>query len=58
MCTDRAARGMDFDASPVDHNILFDFPKDHAEYVRRMGRMARARRAGASTVFASGGNYP
>ncbi|KAL7456482.1 hypothetical protein ACHAWC_007978, partial [Mediolabrus comicus] len=32
VCTDRAARGIDFDASPIDHVLLFDFPKDPAEY--------------------------
>jgi ATP-dependent RNA helicase DDX18/HAS1 len=34
VCTDRAARGVDFDAAPVDHVILFDFPSDPADYVR------------------------
>jgi ATP-dependent RNA helicase DDX18/HAS1 len=58
VCTDRAARGIDFDASPVDHVILFDFPKDPAEYVRRVGRTARAGRDGASTVFAYGWQLP
>jgi superfamily II DNA/RNA helicase len=27
ICTDRAARGVDFDAAPVDHVVIFDFPK-------------------------------
>ena len=54
VCTDRAARGVDFDSAPVDHVILFDFPKDPAEYVRRVGRTARAGRVGTSTVFAYG----
>lgn len=58
VCTDRAARGVDFDAAPVDHVILFDFPKDPAEYVRRVGRTARAGRNGASTVFAYGWQLP
>ncbi|CAJ1950762.1 unnamed protein product [Cylindrotheca closterium] len=58
VCTDRAARGVDFDASPVDHVVIFDFPKDPAEYVRRVGRTARAGRAGASTVFAFGWQLP
>lgn len=30
VCTDRAGRGVDFDSAPVDHVILFDFPKDPA----------------------------
>ena len=46
VCTDRAARGVDFESNLVDHVILFDFPKDPAEYVRHVGRTARA---GAST---------
>lgn len=58
ICTDRAARGVDFDAAPVDHVILFDFPKDPAEYVRRVGRTARAGRTGTSTVFAYGWQLP
>jgi ATP-dependent RNA helicase DDX18/HAS1 len=58
VCTDRAARGVDFEAAPVDHVILFDFPKDPAEYVRRVGRTARAGRTGTSTVFAYGWQLP
>ncbi|KAL7427660.1 hypothetical protein ACHAXH_002293 [Discostella pseudostelligera] len=58
VCTDRAARGIDFDTSPVDHVVLFDFPRDPAEYVRRVGRTARAGRAGASTVLAYGWQLP
>ena len=58
VCTDRAARGIDFDASPIDHVLLFDFPKDPAEYVRRVGRTARAGRTGACTVLAYGWQLP
>ena len=58
VCTDRAARGVDFDAAPVDHVVLFDFPKDPAEYVRRVGRTARAGRKGTSTVFVYGWQLP
>ncbi|KAF6133966.1 hypothetical protein GIB67_040730 [Kingdonia uniflora] len=39
ICTDRASRGIDF--AGVDHVILFDFPRDPSEYVRRVGRTAR-----------------
>ncbi|KDP28022.1 hypothetical protein JCGZ_19102 [Jatropha curcas] len=39
VCTDRASRGIDF--TGVDHVILFDFPRDPSEYVRRVGRTAR-----------------
>jgi ATP-dependent RNA helicase DDX18/HAS1 len=58
ICTDRAARGVDFDAAPVNHVVVFDFPKDPAEYVRRVGRTARAGRKGACTVFAHGWQLP
>jgi len=58
VCTDRAARGVDFDASPVDHIVIFDFPKDPAEYIRRVGRTARAGRTGTSTVLAYGWQLP
>ena len=58
VCTDRAARGVDFGGSIVDHVIIFDFPKDPAEYIRRVGRTARAGRSGRSTVFAYGWQLP
>ena len=58
ICTDRAARGVDFDAAAVDHVVIFDFPKDPAEYVRRVGRTARAGRTGSTTVFAYGWQLP
>ena len=58
VCTDRAARGVDFDSAPVEHVVIFDFPKDPAEYVRRVGRTARAGRTGTSTVFAFAWQLP
>uniref|UniRef100_A0A7N0T1Z2 Uncharacterized protein n=2 Tax=Kalanchoe fedtschenkoi TaxID=63787 RepID=A0A7N0T1Z2_KALFE len=39
VCTDRASRGIDFRG--VNHVVLFDFPRDPSEYVRRVGRTAR-----------------
>jgi ATP-dependent RNA helicase DDX18/HAS1 len=39
VCTDRASRGID--SSHVQHVVLFDFPRDPSEYVRRAGRTAR-----------------
>jgi ATP-dependent RNA helicase DDX18/HAS1 len=42
VCTDRASRGMDF--HEVSHVILFDFPRDGVEYVRRVGRATRGDR--------------
>jgi ATP-dependent RNA helicase DDX18/HAS1 len=37
--TDRASRGLD--CAAVGHVVLFDFPRDPSEYVRRAGRTAR-----------------
>ncbi|KAK4420876.1 DEAD-box ATP-dependent RNA helicase 50 [Sesamum alatum] len=51
VCTDRASRGIDF--AGVDHVVLFDFPRDPSEYVRRVGRTARgAGGKGKAFVFA------
>ncbi|KAJ1696035.1 hypothetical protein LUZ63_012733 [Rhynchospora breviuscula] len=53
VCTDRASRGIDFEK--VDHVVLFDFPREPSEYVRRVGRTARgAGGAGKAFVFAVG----
>ncbi|WOL03222.1 DEAD-box ATP-dependent RNA helicase 50 [Canna indica] len=53
ICTDRASRGIDF--ASVDHVVLFDFPRDPSEYVRRVGRTARgAGGKGKAYVFVVG----
>ncbi|KAG2669716.1 hypothetical protein I3760_14G046400 [Carya illinoinensis] len=53
VCTDRASRGIDF--TGVDHVVLFDFPRDPSEYVRRVGRTARgASGKGKAFVFVVG----
>uniref|UniRef100_A0A0C9RPX7 TSA: Wollemia nobilis Ref_Wollemi_Transcript_28233_2443 transcribed RNA sequence n=1 Tax=Wollemia nobilis TaxID=56998 RepID=A0A0C9RPX7_9CONI len=52
ICTDRASRGLDL--VNVDHVVLFDFPRDPSEYVRRVGRTARAGRRGKAFAFAVG----
>ncbi|XXG84760.1 hypothetical protein AAC387_Pa10g2213 [Persea americana] len=53
ICTDRASRGIDF--MNVDHVVLFDFPRDPSEYVRRVGRTARgAGGMGKAFVFVVG----
>ena len=47
ICTDRASRGLD--SAYVEHVVLFDFPRDPSEYVRRVGRTARGA-GGSGTV--------
>jgi len=54
VCTDRASRGLDFDSAPVEHVILYDFPQEPSEYVRRVGRTGRAGRSGKATVLVHG----
>lgn len=54
ICTDRASRGMDFERAQVDHVILFDFPQEPSEYVRRIGRTGRAGRSGKATILVHG----
>ena len=49
VATDVAARGLDLDA--ITHVINFDPPKDHNDYVHRVGRTARAGRSGAGVTF-------
>ena len=58
VCTDRASRGVDFGASAVDHVVLFDWPRDPNEFLRRVGRTARAGRQGYATILAAGTNLP
>jgi ATP-dependent RNA helicase DDX18/HAS1 len=49
----RASRGIDF--ANVNHVVLFDYPRDPSEYVRRVGRTARgASGNGKAFVFAVG----
>ncbi|KAL3354108.1 hypothetical protein AABB24_018655 [Solanum stoloniferum] len=53
VCTDRASRGIDFEG--VDHVVLFDYPRDPSEYVRRVGRTARgAGGKGKAFIFVVG----
>ncbi|KAE8723405.1 DEAD-box ATP-dependent RNA helicase 50 [Hibiscus syriacus] len=57
VCTDRASRGIDF--SGVDHVVLFDYPRDPSEYVRRVGRTARgAWGTGKAFIFVIGKQVP
>ena len=53
VCTDRASRGVD--SAYVEHVVLFDFPREPSEYVRRVGRTARgAGGQGVVTVLVLG----
>ncbi|KAF5759696.1 putative RNA helicase [Helianthus annuus] len=53
VCTDRASRGIDIPG--VDQVVLFDFPRDPSEYVRRVGRTARgAGGKGRAFIFVVG----
>ena len=49
VATDVAARGLDLDG--ISHVINFDPPEDHTGYVHRVGRTARAGRAGTGVTF-------
>ncbi|MEM7568775.1 MAG: DEAD/DEAH box helicase [Pseudomonadota bacterium] len=51
VATDVAARGIDIPG--VDHVINFDIPNIPEQYVHRIGRTARAGRAGKATAFVS-----
>ena len=57
VATDRASRGLD--CAGVRHVVLFDFPRDAAEYVRRVGRTARgAGGTGRATLLVLGRQLP
>jgi superfamily II DNA/RNA helicase len=53
VATDVAARGLDLD--DITHVVNYDPPRDHQDYVHRVGRTARAGRAGAGVTFVSPG---
>jgi ATP-dependent RNA helicase DDX18/HAS1 len=53
----RASRGID--SVYVEHVVLFDFPRDPSEYVRRVGRTARgAHGTGTVSVLVLGRQVP
>jgi ATP-dependent RNA helicase DDX18/HAS1 len=56
VCTDRASRGCEFggQGSPVGHVVLFDWPRDPAEFLRRVGRTARGGKEGRCTALVIG----
>ncbi len=49
IATDVAARGLDVEG--ITHVINYDPPRDHKDYVHRVGRTARVGRAGAGVTF-------
>jgi ATP-dependent RNA helicase RhlE len=49
VATDVAARGLDLD--DITHVINFDAPADERDYIHRVGRTARAGRAGEGVTF-------
>ena len=49
VCTDLAARGLDFGERPVGHVVMFDFPLNSVDYLHRAGRTARAGASGRVT---------
>ena len=51
IATDVAARGLDLD--DITHVINYDPPRDHKDYVHRVGRTARAGRSGSGITFVS-----
>ena len=51
VATDVAARGLDLDG--ITHVINFDPPEDHKAYVHRVGRTARAGKAGIGITLVS-----
>jgi len=57
VCTDRTSRGID--SMWCEHVVLFEFPRDPSEYVRRVGRTARgAGGKGAVSVLVLGKQVP
>ncbi|GAB5356577.1 hypothetical protein AAMO2058_000301800 [Amorphochlora amoebiformis] len=52
--TGRASKGFDFGQAAVDHVIMFDWPRDNIEVVRRIGRTGRAGRHGRVTLLVRG----
>lgn len=56
VATDIAARGIDIDH--ITHVINYNLPEDPNSYVHRIGRTARAGRAGVAISFCDGSEFP
>lgn len=54
ICVDRLSRGFDFSSQPVNWVVLFDWPRDATEYLRRAGRTARGGNGGGILSLVAG----
>jgi len=54
VCTDRLSRGIDFSKQRISWVVLFDWPRDASEYLRRAGRTARGGSKGGVLSLVSG----
>jgi len=55
VCTDVAARGLDIVG--VSHVYNYDLPKDHRDYIHRIGRTARAGESGIAVNILASRDY-
>lgn len=55
VCTDVASRGLDIKG--ISHVYNYDLPKDHKDYVHRIGRTARAGKSGLAVNILASRDY-
>lgn len=56
VCTDIAARGLDFNKS-IDHVVLYDLPSNMTDFLHRCGRTARGGAKGIVTAIVGKGRH-